>query len=50
MLGVIAAVALAVGLVGTTVSVAHNQGLGADKTPTPVVEVQAVQSATTPSE
>jgi hypothetical protein len=50
MLGVLAAVALAVGLVGTTVSVAHNQELAAAKTPTPVVEVQAVQSATNPNE
>jgi hypothetical protein len=49
MLGILAAVALAVGALGTTVSVANNHELAAAKTPTPVVEVQAVQSATTPS-
>ncbi|MGE5155281.1 MAG: hypothetical protein ACM3ST_14880 [Bdellovibrio bacteriovorus] len=50
MLGVLAAVALAVGIVGTTATVAHNQELAAAKSPTPVVEVQPVQSAATPGE
>lgn len=50
MLGIIAAVALAVGVVGTTVSVTNSHELSAAQTQTPVVEVQAVQSATTPNE
>ncbi|MBP2672136.1 MAG: hypothetical protein H6Q85_2202 [candidate division NC10 bacterium] len=49
MLGALAAVALAVGLIGTTVSVTHNHEQTAAKNPTPVVEVQAVQSANTPN-
>jgi hypothetical protein len=50
MLGILAAVALAVGALGATVSVANNHELAAAKTPTPVVEVQAVQSAAIPGE
>ena len=50
MLGILAAVALAVGVVGATVSVANNHELAAGQTQKPIVEVQAVQSATTPNE
>ena len=50
MLGILAAVALAVGVVGATVSVTNNHELAAAQAQKPVVEVQAVQSATTPSE
>ena len=50
MLGVLAAVALAVGVFGTTVSVVHNHELAAGQTQKPVVEDKAVQSATNPNE
>lgn len=49
MLAILAAVALAVGATGAAVSVASDHEAAA-KAPTPVVEVQAIQSATTPSE
>ena len=49
MLGAIAAVALAVGLIGGTVSVAQNHDQTTTQTSKPVVEVQAVQSANTPN-
>jgi len=50
MLAILAAVALAVGATGAVVSVARDHEAAAAQSPTPVVEVQAVQSATTPSE
>lgn len=50
MLGILAAVALAVGAVGATVSVANDHELASAKTPTPVVEVQAIQSPAIPGE
>jgi hypothetical protein len=49
MLGAIAAVALAVGLIGTTVTVAQNPEETAAQSREPVVEVQAVQSANKPT-
>jgi hypothetical protein len=50
MLAILAAVALAVGATGAAISVASDHEVVGAKTPTPVVEVQAVQSSTTPSE
>jgi len=49
MLAILAAVALAVGATGAAVSVASDHEVAAAKTPTPVVEVQAIESATTPN-
>jgi hypothetical protein len=49
-LAILAAVALAVGATGAAVSVASHHEVVASKTPTPVVEVQAIESATTPNE
>jgi hypothetical protein len=49
MLAPLAALALAFGLFGTTVSVVHNHELAAAQTHAPVVEVQAVQKATIPN-
>jgi hypothetical protein len=45
MLGVLAAVALAVGIVGTTVSVSQNGQPTANEVREPIVEVQAVETA-----
>jgi hypothetical protein len=50
MLAILAAVALAVGATGAAVSVASDHEGGATQNPTPVVEVQAIETATTPSE
>jgi hypothetical protein len=50
MLAILAAVALAVGATGAAVSVASDHEVGAAQNPTPVVEVQAIETATTPSE
>jgi hypothetical protein len=50
MLAIIAAVALAVGATGAAVSVASDHDVVAAKTPTPVVEVQAIQSASIPND
>jgi hypothetical protein len=50
MLGALAAVALAVGLIGTTVTVTHSHEDAAAQATQPVVEVQAVQSASSPNE
>jgi flagellar basal body-associated protein FliL len=50
MLAILAAVALAVGATGVAVTIASDHEAAAAKTPTPVVEVQPIQSATTPSE
>ena len=45
MLGVLAAIALVVGGVGTAMVVAEGNGPAAEQNRTPVVEVQAVQNA-----
>jgi hypothetical protein len=45
MLGVIAAVALVVGGVGTAVVLSEDGSLAAEENRTPVVEVQSVESA-----
>jgi len=50
MLAIIAAVALAVGATGAAISVASDHDVASAKTPTPVVEVQAIQSANTPND
>lgn len=50
MLGAIAAVALAVGLIGTTVTVTQNLDDTAAQSAQPVVEVQAIQSTSSPNE
>ena len=50
MLAILAAVAFAVGATGAAVSVASDHEVVAAKTPTPVVEVQAIKSTTTPNE
>ena len=50
MLAILAAVALAVGATGAVVTVASDHEVGAAQTQTPVVEVQAIQSAPNPSE
>jgi adenylate kinase len=47
MLGVLAAVALLVGAVGTTVTIVQNNEQGAEQAREPVVEVQAVESVRT---
>jgi hypothetical protein len=44
MLGALAAVALVVGSIGATISVAQNDQQTAQQAPEPVVEVQAVES------
>jgi hypothetical protein len=50
MFAPLAAVALVVGIVGTTVSVTQHHEEKSAQSPEPVVEVQAVQSANTPNE
>jgi hypothetical protein len=45
MLGVLAAIALVVGGISTAVVVSDSDGLSAQESRTPVVEVQAVESA-----